>query len=121
MKKYIKTKTTIFEVVGENELVYKVKAKGNPNNIYTKSKCQGDILKEDMYLDNLINRYIAVGPRHKKIISKYQFQKMHLSEIKSGIEAGIRYFGCIWTLDEVGAPTLKAVTEVNKEGELELL
>ena len=58
MEKYIRTDSSIFEVVDENELVFRVKAKGNPNNIYSKSKSQTPVYKCSDKLENLINRYI---------------------------------------------------------------
>ena len=65
--KFIRTKTNIFEVVDENDLVYRVKAKGNPNNIYSKSKCQTSVIKQGFTVEELCDKFIVVNKfRHTK-------------------------------------------------------
>ena len=58
-KKYIRTETNIFEVVDENDLVYKVRAKRNPNNIYSKSKKSSDILFEGVTVGECLDEYVV--------------------------------------------------------------
>ena len=59
--KYIRTKDTIFEVVEETDLVYRVKAKGNPNNIYSKSKINTMVVASDDHLYNLCDRFVIAS------------------------------------------------------------
>lgn len=51
--RYIRTPFTIFEVIDETAAVYHVKAKGNPYNIYSKSKCQTEVVKSADTIEEL--------------------------------------------------------------------
>jgi len=62
MSYFIRTPHTIFEVVGENDRVYFVKAKGNPNNTYSKSKCQAQVLAAADTIEELCDGYIIEHP-----------------------------------------------------------
>ena len=105
--KYIRTKDTIFEVVGENEKVLTVKAKGNPQNTYSKSKCQTEVIKQDDTIEELCDEFIGIYKgRHIKSLSKDLWILKDCEVI----------YGAIWT--DKG---LIYVAKMNEKGELELL
>jgi hypothetical protein len=105
--RYIRTKDTIFEVIEETDAVYRVKAKGNPHNIYSKSKCQTEVVKFADTIEELIDRYVCVEPNGEHTV-------LPSNSIVSFIETII--YGAIWT--EWG---LKYVAKMNIKGGLELL
>ena len=51
---FIRTKDNIFEVVEETDLVYRVKAKTIPNKVYSKSKCQTEVIKNGNEITELM-------------------------------------------------------------------
>ena len=106
--KYIRTKWTIFEVVEENDVVYKVKAKGKPNHIYSKSKCQTDVIKEADTIEELCDEFVCLE-------NKMMF--IHLETITSSCNLKhLTVFGAIWT--DKG---LIYAAKMNEKEELELL
>ena len=118
MKYYIRTKDTIFEVVGQNALVYKVKAKGNPNNLYSKSKNQTNVIKSSSHLEDLCDEFICKtkGDGYL-IIDKYGWEQVkHHKEMANQTNNELTIYGAIWT-----SKGLIYVSKMNDKGELELL
>lgn len=118
--KYIRTKHTIFEVVDENEKVYYVRAKSDPTSIYSKSKCQTDIVKEGETIEELCDEFVVVvGKATKGYIVFNQclnsFEKVVSLNQKAKQEETLIY-GAIWTHNG-----LKYVAKLNDKGELKLL
>lgn len=118
--RYIKTKDNVFEVVDENELVYRVRAKKDNDNIYSKSKRCTDVLKESDDLLDLLDRIIIKpskrGERYK-ILRKSEFLKLSSKFVLSKSDY---IFGAIVIVGSKGEPTIKSIAYL-KEGELELL
>ena len=112
---FIKTKDTIYEVVSDNEKVYHVKAKGNPNNIYSKSKCQVDA-KEGKTIEELCDEFVVAYEDGARIV--YGDLEWAKTKAKASLELGNKsiIYGAIWT--DKG---LTYVAKMNEEGELELL
>lgn len=121
--KFLRTKTTIFEVVEENERVYRVKSKKDPSNIYSKSKSDSDIVKTADTIKELCDEfYIDYGK------TRFPYSTYRQHERYAGWGDLIRYlrtihfagydgvYGYIWSGNE-----LKLVAQMNKKGELELL
>lgn len=114
--KYIRTPFTIFEVVEETDVVYRVRAKWTPTHLYSKSKCQTDVIKQadtieevcdyEMHYDN--NGEFVIRPiKHvdwaslKRVIMDKWFKDCKLA-IKT--DKGLIY-----------------VAKMNDKGELELI
>ena len=110
--KYIRTKHTIFEVVDENEKVYLVCAKSDPTSIYSKSKCQTDIIKEGETIEELCDLFVVYEDLHRWEI------KVSFAQMKKEYPYDEHYnmFGAIWT--DKG---LIYVAKMNEKGELELI
>lgn len=114
--KYIRTEHNIFEVVEETDLIYRVKAKSNPNKIYSKSKCQTRIVKYGFDIESVCDEFIFVSDKWviehrchynlKNAITLCQKDGLPITEIK----------GAIWT--DKG---LIYVAKLNEKGKLELL
>ena len=68
--KFIRTENNIFEVVGENELVYRVRAKNNPENIYSKSKCRTDVVKQADTIEELCDLFVIKGRTFHVVLEK---------------------------------------------------
>ena len=111
MSKFIRTKDTIFEVVEETDIVYRVKAKSNPNNIYAKSKCQTIVLEEANELKDLCDEFV-VKIKTGYLITYYDKKLLTQDAIKNGADV----YGAIWT-----NKGLIFVARMNNEGVLELL
>jgi hypothetical protein len=112
--RYIRTKDTIFEVVEETDAVYRVKAKGNPHNIYSKSKCQTEVIKFADTVEELCDEFIGISNLTNTgyvITARLAIKKLNERITFSG---GI--YGAIWT--DKG---LIYVAKMNDKGELELL
>ena len=97
MSKFIRTKDTIFEVVEETDIVYRVKAKSNPNNIYAKSKCQTIVLKEAKSIKKLLDGIVMTHKNGgvKMLYTKEQIDKA-IRTHENHLEDYIIY-GLIWT------------------------
>ena len=111
--KYIRTKHTIFEVVGENEKVYYVRAKSDPTSIYSKSKCQTDIVEKGEIIEELCDEFVVVATDRDKPFL-YTLKEPINSPIFDNKEETV--YGAIWTNNG-----LKYVAKLNNKGELELL
>lgn len=107
--KYIRTKDTIFKVVEETDIIYKVVAK-NKKNIYSKSKCQTYVLESADTIEELCDEFVCERPSGETYILDKPFnlkaQQKYIGEI----------FGTIWT-----NKGLIYVAKMNDNGELELL
>lgn len=110
--KYIRTRTNIFEVVEETEIVYKViGASRNRNNVYSKSKCQTEVINSGDTIEELIDKYVIYLP------SKNIYDVSGVNYLKRlEFDFGEVCYGAIWT--EWG---LKYVAKMNEKGELELI
>ena len=110
--KYIRTETNIFEVVGENEKVYKIKAIKHKNLIYSKSKIQTNVIKEASTIEELCDEWviIPIGPICNPFVRNIKDNISHF------INDSHTIYGAIWT--DKG---LIYVAKMNEKGELELL
>ena len=116
MSYFIRTPHTIFEVVSENDRVYFVKAK-NKKNVYSKSKCQTQVLAQADTIEELCDYWDYYDCLHKEYTIKpiyvYRTQGMIL-DLKRGYIKDVKL--CIRT--DKG---LIYAAKMNDEGELELL
>lgn len=122
--KYIRTEYNIWEVVEETEIIYRVKSKSDPHNIYSKSKCQTDVIKSADTIEELCDEFVVYTPNmysNMKVYLRYEFE----SKLDSAIQDYANYkdlneevyvYGAIWT--DKG---LIYVAKMNDKGELELL
>lgn len=111
---FIKTKDTIYEVVSENDKVYHVKAKGNPNNIYSKSKCQVDA-KKGKTIEELCDQFVLLDHNKDFLLANNNFST--IKDIwENNRDMEIYIYGAIWTYKG-----LTYVAKMNEKGELELL
>lgn len=108
MGNYIRTKDTIFEVVKEDEKIFVVKAKGNKNHLYNKSKCQTIVIKQADAIEELCDEFISVRDNWHDHWLDFEDVKTLCSESE--------IYGAIWT--DKG---LQFVARMNSEGVLELL
>lgn len=66
--KYIKTPHNIFQVVGENKLVYKIiGASREKNNIYSKSKKCSDVIAQASHIEDLLDGILFKDPVTNKL------------------------------------------------------
>ena len=120
MSYFIKTPHTIFEVVGENDRVYFVKAKGNPNNTYSKSKCQTVVFQKANTIEELCDDFYLVvydALANKKVrisFENFNSAKTHCDRYFKNYDWSI--YGAIWT--DKG---LIYVAKMNDKGIIELL
>ena len=120
--KYIRTKWSIFEVVEETDLVYRVKAKWTPTHIYSKSKCQTEVIKQADTIEELCDEFVIFNPtiEQKEYLVKWLGKdkiKYKTGQQQEGfITPYETLYGAIWT--DWG---LKYVAKMNEKGELELL
>lgn len=115
-KKYIRTKDTIFEVVEETPIIYRVKAKGNPHNIYSKSKCQTEVIKEAGTIEELCDEFVWVSVNEEYANRKANEYGLRTSKMQLGCPQLKTIYGAIWT-----NKGLIYVAKMNEKGELELL
>ena len=104
--KYIRTPLGIWEVIEETDTIYCVRAKGNPNHIYNKSKCQTNVIKSADTIEELCDEFVFEETYPSGL-------KRHI--ITEDVCVGTQ-FGAIWT--DKG---LIYVAKMNDKGELELL
>lgn len=114
--KFLRTKTTIFEVVEENKNVYRVKSKKDPNNIYSKSKSDSDIIRTANTIKELCDEFVVAYEDGARIV--YGDLEWAKTKAKASLEFGNKsvIYGAIWT--DKG---LIYVARMNDKGELELL
>ena len=112
--KYIRTKWSIFEVVEETDLVYRVKAKWTPTHIYSKSKCQTEVIKQADTIEELCDEFVYVKRDINTIFCDLPKAEKKLYKSKKSYWEII--YGAIWT--DKG---LIYVAKMNEKGELELL
>lgn len=115
--KYIRTKDTIFKVVEETDIIYKVVAKSKKNT-YSKSKCQTEVIKQANTIEELCDSEVIVWndstpSTWNKFLTKQEFERLYSSFQRKKI---IAVYGAIWT--DKG---LIYVAKMNDKGELELL
>lgn len=114
--KYIRTETNIFEVVGENEKVYKVKAVKHKNLIYSKSKIQTNVIKQADTIEELCDAWIIIPIGVNCNPNCNPFVRYIKEDISHFINDSHIIYGAIWT--DKG---LIYVAKMNEKGELELL
>ena len=112
--KYIRTKDTIFAVVKELEKVYFVRAKGNNNNIYSKSKCQTNVVSQANTIEDLCDQFVLLD--HNKVFLLANNNFSVIKDIWNRRDMEIYIYGAIWT-----NKGLIYVAKINEKGELELL
>ena len=111
----------------ETEIIYRVKAKGNPHNIYSKSKCQTDVIKESDTIEELCDEFVLYYMDLNEQSDKDTFypyaqyercgnvwQKDKKNIIEKTIKGHHTLYGAIWT--DKG---LIYVAKMNDKGELE--
>ena len=109
--KYIRTPFTIFEVVEETDIIYRVKAKGDPHNIYSKSKCRTDVVKSADTIEELCDKFVYIGNDGNFIDSHVVPHTLYMIKNEN-----VKVYGAIWT-----NKGLIYVAKMNDKGELELL
>jgi len=133
--KYIRTKegiivdTTKYKNVVERTFRDKVVAIdlnhwGQDNDKYPTWIDAKDIVKQADTIEELCDVYIEEYLDYKSVILKSDLYRGEDGGWRKEIgfpEHKIRIYGAIWAIDNNGAPILKSVAKMNKEGELELL
>lgn len=129
--KYIRTKHNIFEVIEETDLVYRVIAASRErNNIYSKSKCNTEVVKQANTIEELCDEFmikfndeenhIELHKQMKKDDLGWEFNDMHNIPRRHispwYLNNPFEIYGAIWT--DKG---LIYVAKMNDKGELELL
>ena len=114
--KYIRTKDTIFKVVDETDLVYRVKAKGNPHHIYSKSKISIYNVVEGNTIEELCDEFVFLSEKNTYIDMTHRFCDIPFMIRDYDDIKNPNIYGAIWT--DTG---LKYVAKMNEKGELELL
>lgn len=89
--KYLKTKDTIFEVLEETDIIYKVRAKGNPDHSYSKSKSQTNVIALGETIEELCDKFIFVAPDGYKGFAYPS--RLHTK----GFYEDCTIYGAIWT------------------------
>lgn len=115
MKYYIRVKETIFEVVGENTKTLIVRAKGNPNHLYNKSRIQTEILQQADTIEELCDEYCLKGSDGTRLV----YNRSDFADLKKNILSNngwTEIYGAIWT-----PKGLIYVAKMNEDGELVLL
>ena len=122
---YIRTDTNVFEVVDENEKVYRVlPVCRDSDKVYSKSKVATNVIKsgktiEELCDERVLTRYFdETKYTHHEVLPKANWDFMGKS-VAARLENGItdvNYYGAIWTSKE-----LKYVAKLNKYGDLELV
>lgn len=76
--KFLRTKTTIFEVVEESERVYRVKSKKDPSNIYSKSKSDSDIIRTADTIEELCDEIVLIenGNEHNIVYLQEAYDRI---------------------------------------------
>ena len=59
MKKYLRTKHNVFEIVEETEKFYRIAAKGNPHNSYVKYKNLPEIMRVEDSIEKACDYFIT--------------------------------------------------------------
>lgn len=82
---------------------------------------QADTIEElcDEFVIHYANGYHLITIKDGETTFKDGFD--YGFKLKFALENGYEIYGAIWVIDSNGAPTLKSVAKMNKEGELELL
>lgn len=107
---YIRTKDTIYKVVEENDLVYRVVAKKDKSKVYSKSKITTDVIKKADDIEELCDTFVDAyndGTHDIALLSDIYFFESYKSHI---------VYGAIW--NDKG---LQFVAKFNDKGVLELL
>lgn len=108
MKRYIRTEHNIWEVVDENDSVFRVKSKSDSSNIYSKSKCQTTVVKSADTIEELCDEFVVLDNNGKpQVYSPFNLKVWTTDN---------DLYGAIWT--DKG---LIYVAKMNEKGELELL
>ena len=103
--KYIKTEFSIYEVVEETDLIYRVRSKWTPNHLYSISKRQTNVIAQADTIEELCDEFVC----NEMLIYEE-------TEMKWLASQGNNVYGAIWT--DKG---LIYVAKMNDKGELELL
>lgn len=113
--KYIRTKDWdgIWEVVEETDLVYRVKARGEPHHVYSKSKCQTQVIAQSDTIEELCDEFVFIDIGVFRT-NRYIYKSLREAESKDFLYD--KCYGAIWT--EKG---LIYVAKMNDKGEMELL
>lgn len=145
MSFFIKTEHNIFEVVEETNLIYRVKAKGNPHNIYSKSKCQNNVIARADTIEELCDGFIGVHDKEwfrknciatkginyfqKPFELEYGIYEKDFANVKLKNQNGWEYTAIEWQRDEHDFifgyietdKGLIYVAKMNEKGTLELI
>lgn len=83
---------------------------------------EDEIVKQADTIEELINRYIVISGAMKVVYNKVRFEKISHRQLINDIRSKKKIvYGAIWTIGDHGEPILKSVSQMNEEGELELL
>ena len=117
--RYVRINDTIWEIVDQDERVFRVKALGD-GHVYSKSKCTIGRYKLGEEISDLVNRYITISPRCSyKIYTRGQFERLSISEVNEKLKSGFRIFGAIWT--KSGLKYIAVIRDAERGLELETL
>lgn len=114
---YIRTKYNVYEkeYIKHDELL----------NTYYYHDCvigNIEIIKQANTIEELCDVYIIKGEFGIYTVSFKELDEHAMGQTKEMLLSGqLEAYGAIWIIDSDGAPTLKPVAKVNKEGRLELL
>lgn len=106
---YLRTKDTVYQVVDQNNLVYRVKGKKDPLNIYSKSKKNTEIIASSDTIEELCDAYVVIRQGQKPLV-------LQNNATYSVSFNNTTIYGAIWT--DKG---LIYVAKMNEKGTLELL
>ena len=111
----MRTPFASYEVVEETDVVYRVRAKWTPTHIYSKSKCQTEVINQADTIEELCDEFVI-----KAYCSNEPFlfmkEQMDIKCFIKKCEKDTTIYGAIWT--DKG---LIYVAKMNDKGELELL
>lgn len=128
MKYYIRTKETIFEVVDDNAKMLIVRAKGNPNHLYNKSRIQTEILQQANTIEELCDEFVLhyedtmeanipiPWASYERRDDNWPKNKEKLISEINNKQRKATVYGAIWT-----PKGLIYVAKMNEDGELVLL
>ena len=98
--KYLRTTDKLYEVVGETDKVFIVKAKKNKNETYSLSKKSVEIVYQDNYIhERMVNcfvYYIKSIPCECQTTSLYHAIELKERDLRNGFD-WTDVYGAIWT------------------------
>jgi len=128
MSKYVRTKSSLFCVVKENEDSFTVKSLYEKRPLLDEFKIgKWAVISQADTIEELCDRMIQIIPGIDPVVMSektFYYLKNSMSmkdNIINGIKKGYSYYGAIWTKGESDEPILKSISKMNKDGKLELI